>query len=84
MARVRHSLLGELLLLNEEARRDAIATRELGAATDFLAGSLIAEESVLHVRHLRKTLGDVIESVTCHNTRAKLLHVERGLAALAT
>jgi hypothetical protein len=84
MRRPGYSLLQELVLLNREARQDAIASREFGAATDLLAESMIVEEAVLHVTHLRAVLSEAIESVKCHHTRAKLSHVHRGLAALAT
>lgn len=84
MRRPGYSLLQELVLLNREARRDAIASREFGASTDLLAESLIAEEAVLHVAHLRRVLGEVIISVKGHSNRAKLIHVDRGLAALSS
>lgn len=82
MRRPSYSLLGELVLLNREARQEAIACREFGAATDLLAESMIAEEAVLHVTHLRRVLAEVILAVKCQHIRAKLNHVDRGLAAL--
>jgi hypothetical protein len=84
MRRPGYSLLGELVLLNREARKDAIATREFGAATDLLAESMIVEEAVLHVTHLRRVLGEVLVTVKCPSVRVKLTHVDRGLAALAS
>lgn len=84
MLPARNSLLGDLLSLNAEARRDAIAAREFGASLDFLAEQMIAVEAVDLVGAMRTDLTQALDDATlCRATKSRLLTVMRGLELLA-
>jgi hypothetical protein len=83
MRRPGYSLLQELVLLNREARQDAVSCREFGAATDLLAESMIIDEAQAKADAIKATMVDVLaDGRVTPDELPKLARVGRELGEL--